>query len=249
MLQRRRPLLIVALVIFLSTCTIAKVQGMSAIVQSYEESTYMVLKNHQTTELLRCKIYISIETENDGSWRNNTQYKGYVNIILDWYDGSLFPNGVSLLIDCPTMAAYFDEYVNQTPTYPYRVNQTLSSWPWGFVSFDFTFKTRELFQGIPVQQQIIPEMQYDLYNGSNPFPLVYLGSQSWYLPPFWITIMQDSQQQLQQQLQRDSSNLQIQLDSLRNLMYVIVLTTAVLVATTVYIAVRKPKIKSELKTT
>jgi len=247
---QRRNLLTIALVTFLSTCIITKVHGMSAIVQSYEESTYMEMKNHQIAELFRCKIHLSIETENDGSWRNNTEYRGYVRIVLDWYDTSLFPSGVSLLIHCPIMAAYGD-YLNQTPTYPYQVNQTLSSYFWGHTSFDFKFKTEELSHGIPVQQRIDPEMSYHVYNGSTLSDLTSLGSQDWVLPPFWITIMQDSQQlrQLQEQLQGDSSNLQIQLDSLRNLMYVIILTTTVLVATTVYIAVRKPKIKSELKTT
>lgn len=246
-LQRRKPLLTIALVAFLSTCTIVKVHGMSAIVQSYEESTYMEMKNHQIAELVRCKIHISIETEHDGTWRNNTAYNGRVKIILDWYNTSLCPNGVDLLIHCPTMAA-FSQYVNQTPARPYDVNTTLRSLV-GITFFDFWFKTEDVFRKESVR--IFTEMAYTVYNGS--WSTKKIGSSTWFLPDLWITIMPNPQQQLQTEIVARMETLEKQLGFLSNLLnHVIILfvvSIIIYIATSAYIALRKPKINSELKTT
>jgi len=224
------------------------VYGISAVVQSYEESIYGHARgDNRIFELARCKIHISIETEPDGTWRNNSRYIGVVSISLVWYNASLFPNGLEVFIQSPSMASV--AYVNQTQNV---LNRTLSS-DWGLrnpVSFDFTFDTCDV--KYPVREPISQSMGYFIYNGTRLLgetpELILSGYLD--LPSIWITIMPDPQQKLQTEI---IETLEKRLDSISNLLnYVIILfviSICTYVATSVYLATRKPKAKTELKPT
>jgi hypothetical protein len=244
--------LIVVLILFALS---EKVYGASAIVQSYEESTYIEMRNHRIFEIVRCKIHISIETEPDGTWRNNTSYHGRVQITLVWYNASLCPNGVDILINCPLMAFQYD-CVNQTPARPQYVNRTLHSWD-PFCWFDFLFKTGDI--NTKENVRLSTQMEYFVYNGTYPYvekPSSIDGG-IWFLPDLWITIMPDPQQRLQAEMIAEitaiKENLESRLEYLINLLnYIIILfavSIIVYIATNVYFAARKPKAETELKTT
>jgi hypothetical protein len=231
-----------------------RVYGISAVVQSYEESLYIEMRgDHRIFELVRCKIHISIETEPDGTWRNNSRYWGYIKIVLDWYNTSLCPYGISLLIHAPSMA-YASPYVNQSIDGKYvpppEVNKTLIS-VWGCTGFEFFFKTEScLKESVWVR----PSMLYTVYNATSSFTDEYrIGSSNWELPDFWITIMTDPQQRLQTEMVARMETLEKRLEFLSNLLnhiiILFVISIGIYVATSVYFATRKPKAKTELKTT
>jgi hypothetical protein len=245
--------IVLILVLMLFASLSERVYGISAVVQSYEESLYIEMKDHRIFELVRCKIHISIETEPDGTWRNNSRYWGYIKIVLDWYNTSLCPHGISLLIHAPFMA-YPSPYVNQSIdgeyVPPHEINKTLIG-VWGFTRFTFSFKTEScLKESVWVR----PSMLYTVYNATSPFTDEYrICSSYWELPDFWITIMADPQQRLQTEMVARMETLEKRLEFLSNLLNHIitlfVISIGIYVATSVYLATRKPKAKTELKTT
>jgi hypothetical protein len=265
--QQKGKLLTVVLILFLMlfASLSERVYGISAVVQSYEESSYyMDERSRQMCELFRVKILISIETESDGTWRNDSFYQGQIDIILDWYNTSLCPRGVSLLIDAPIMTwnLCVNQSIDRKYISPYEINKTLIS-DIGYTRFDFGFQTGSCLK---TSVRVQPSMPYSVYNTSVSFLLTdeyRIGSAWWILPDFWITIMTDPQQRLQTEMVAGMENaietaivarmetLEKQLDSLNNLLnYIIILfvtSICIYVATSVYFATRKPK--TELKTT
>jgi hypothetical protein len=225
-----------------------KVYGVSAIAQSYEESIYKEI-NGNVFELARCEIHISIETESDGTWRNNSKYRGIVSISLVWYNASLFPKGLELFLRSPAMATGI-LYVKQTQNV---FNGTLSP-SRGLrrepVLFDFTFETYDV--KYPVRQYISQSLMYEVINYSQPYKMLILTGVL-DLPSVWITIMPDPQQKLQTEIIETIETLEKRLDSISNLLnYVIILVVTsiiIYIATNAYLKARKPETKTELKTT
>jgi hypothetical protein len=225
-----------------------KVYGVSAIAQSYEESIYKEI-NGNVFELARCEIHISIETESDGTWRNNSKYRGIVSISLVWYNASLFPKGLELFLRSPAMATGI-LYVKQTQNV---FNGTLSP-SRGLrrepVLFDFTFETYDV--EYPVRQYISQSLMYEVINYSQPYKMLILTGVL-DLPSMWITIMPDPQQKLQTEIIETIETLEKRLDSISNLLncVIILFVTSIIIyiATNAYLKARKPETKTELKTT
>jgi hypothetical protein len=251
--QQKGKLLTVVLILFLMlfASLSERVYGISAVVQSYEESSYyMDERSRQMCELFRVKILISIETEPDGTWRNNTLYEGYIKIVLDWYNVSLCPNGVALIICSPSMA-YWSPYVNQSINGKYAHPNTVNTTLYIDAFFAFTFETSDVLKK---SVKIIPEMLYTAYNRTEPWTDWDILAMGWWkLPDFWITIMPDPQQRLQTEMIARMETLENRLEFLSNLLnnviILFVISIIIYIATSVYFATRKPKAKTELKTT
>jgi hypothetical protein len=247
--QQKGKLLTVVLILFLMlfASLSERVYGISAVVQSYEESTYIKIENGNF-ELVRCKIHISIETEPDGTWRYDSEYDGLVEIVLDWYNVSLCPYGISLIIHAPDMA-YISPFVSQSTNRedvePYRVNATLNVIR-RYAKFEFFFYTKsesDFQHYLKKSVTIYPEMEYTVYNGTYYREEDKICTEYWELPHFWITITADPQQRLQVRIE----TLEKQLDSLSNLLnnviMLFVISIGVYVATSVYFATRRRKLK------
>lgn len=48
---------------------------------------------------IRFMIRVSIQTENDGTWKGNNSYLGLIEASLDWYDHTIFPYGLEVSIE------------------------------------------------------------------------------------------------------------------------------------------------------
>jgi hypothetical protein len=44
-------------------------------------------------------IRLSIQTEYDGTWKGTNQYAGLIEAFLEWYDHTLFPYGIEIIIE------------------------------------------------------------------------------------------------------------------------------------------------------
>jgi len=47
---------------------------------------------------VRFTIRLSIQTEPDGTWKGNNQYAGIIEALLEWYNCTLFPHGIEIVI-------------------------------------------------------------------------------------------------------------------------------------------------------
>lgn len=76
---------------------------------------YPIQQNLQP--LLSITYEVVIETEADGTWRANKNYWGYFYFVVEWFNFSLLPNGITITVTSP-----FDWQKNETITLP---------WGWG----------------------------------------------------------------------------------------------------------------------
>jgi len=240
--------LVFILTLLLLTSSIVKVHSLSTVIQNYEVSVYAPIHYYYKVvalyEAARYRIYISLETEPDGTWRPNKSYQAIVKIVRDWYNFSLCPNGVSLIIRVPMWAKGPVIQTVDGKEYIYYYNKTLID----SVDFVYNFTCNHVEEAVDIEINL--EMFYYAYNttifeeiGEDEY-LMAIGMR--YLPSFWITLMEDPQQQLQTdflRLQTQITSLEMELTNIRNLMCLLVSTTIILTVITGYLAVEKRKMQ------
>ena len=66
---------------------------------------------------IRFMIRVSLQTENDGTWKGNNSYLGLIEASLDWYDHTIFPYGLEVSIEPKVDTLEYpwwqDEYQNK----------------------------------------------------------------------------------------------------------------------------------------
>ncbi len=64
------------------------------------------------------RVGISIQTEPDGSWKENSHYEGIFSVQLEWYDSKLFPYGISIVFSNQSLFlpgySYGSDVLNET---------------------------------------------------------------------------------------------------------------------------------------
>lgn len=221
-----------------------RVFAFSTVSYSTEETFYFMIAHH-VYEVFRYKAYISIETELDGSWENNTQYNVEVYFKLLWYNESFCPHGIK--IECaPWFYIYRDgdgvlQYVNLTrEPQPFTITDYYEHYVWRFEIQTSSFPSK-------ITAQIDSGIEFSVFNGSSTFRNLDWGAIYLYghfKAPSTYIICKQSEISIQnelQNLQRDVNSLEVELNNIRNSMYVLILTTIILIATTVYSAIRKTK--------
>lgn len=250
MLQRRiRFVIAFVLVFMLSVSSVVRVYSMSTILQTYEEKVCIPIFSYYkliaTYEGAHYRIQISIETESDGTWRKNKNYSIILEIVREWYNQSLCPHGISLIIRMPSMAWGLPQTIDGEE-YHYDKKKTIIDWlrTTYVVKCDIGYIEEENIK-------IDPEIFYYVYNtsicdfiGKDEY-LVSLGH--WYLPQFWISVRPDPRAQRQTEfsnIQTQINLLKEELTYIKNLMYVLILTIVILIATALYFEIRKTKVKT-----
>lgn len=201
----------------------------STINQSYERTIYLP-RGKEALELFRFRISLSIQTEPDETWRQNKRYYGMIIIELDWYDPSLFPNGICVVFEKPEI---YSAGVNCTfiaGGIYWNDNITLSSS--GFTSnyWNIYFDTPSYYYTDTFRYACF--IFYTIYNSTSwspPYgPTV---ARSYFeQPAIYITISPEELLPTYQQinsLNQEIKDLKISLTSMQNLIYVLIALFAV----------------------
>lgn len=105
-------------IIILLGSNIAEVFGSSTIFQCYDETVYMESPTtHEMLALFTIRVGISIQTEPDGTWKENSTYRGEISVTLEWYNSKLFPYGICLEFPkkyVRLLLYIYEPFVNQT---------------------------------------------------------------------------------------------------------------------------------------
>jgi hypothetical protein len=190
--------------------------GSSTISQSYERTIY-----GSKGEVLSYIIDLSIQTEADGTWRNDTRYLGQVTVELNWYNTTLFPYEIWVVFERPTY--YSPVGVNCTfQDYNITLAESSSSASWGVV-----FGTPSLPDSeTEVFYEYAPIMPIDVYGISPPFTETLFGNYGFQQPAIYITITNGSvSQPTNQQLASLTSlvqQIENSLGNTQNLVYVLI---------------------------
>lgn len=175
--------------------------------------------------LFTFNVKMCIQTEKDGTWRFNKTYRIYVIVCLTYVNWSIYDwkHPFSLYINNTEFTLFVDVKYRQE----------------GFGLYDLSNKIEMLYD---VSNSFYPPYSMDLephFEYSYPYP--YTGERvtlEW-LPkePVYVDISADSQSEVISKM----DSIENQLNMIRNLMYILVATTIILIATTGYLAVKKYK--------
>ena len=234
----RRRVLVIVLVLGLTTSLFLapKASCSSTISRTYERTLYLP-SGKEMLEMVRFRIDLSIETEADETWRNNSRYHGLAFFELDWYNPTLFPNGVNLVFEQPEI---FSASVNCTFA---GGNLTLSSagFPSVYWNIDFDVTGTETFRYSTF-------IFYTVYNSSfwSPPYGPTVGRTYFAQPAIYITIADEKAPPTYQQvasLNQDIENLGNSLLSMQTLVYVLIALSAASIGAVAFLgySVKKSK--------
>lgn len=114
-------------------------------------------------EVFRYKVDVSIQTEPDGTWRNNTYYEARMVIRLVWYNEEFLPLGITIE-SSPRISYSAWAWVNYT-SWVYNVNITdVGVYPW--TTWTARFQTGSLYSGEEQRVELTPYVDFYVYNGS-----------------------------------------------------------------------------------
>jgi len=180
-------LIVAVLVLALSSTCIMRVSGSSTISQSYEHTMYMST-SQGTLSLFTYRAGISIQTEPDGSWKENSRYEGVFSVQLEWYDSKLFPYGISIVFSNQSLFlsgyGYGSYLLNETVLWRGFANpenltvNSAANYDYYVIRFDVG-KARD-FQGLTLQGavRLHPVAGFYVYNST--FEEGQLGYQEWF---------------------------------------------------------------------
>ena len=191
----------------------------------------------------RFKVKTIVETEKDGTWRVSqaeNEYRYDINfLIIVTY---VCPEFVEEWRDYPQLRVHFHS--------PYSSNNVLdeqvqinSSWFLTegqtkplllIISARAPAEWKSYFESRRIRLE--PYFEYSIYQYTSSWEDVHLLSAYWRGEPIYIDITQISEDALTQ-----ISSLRTELNTMRNLVYVLTLTTVILIATTIYFAKRKSR--------
>ena len=181
-------LIVAVLILALSSTCIVRGSGSSTISQSYEHTVYMPT-SQGTLSLFTYRVGISIQTEPDGSWKENSHYEGIFSVQLEWYEGKLFPYGISILfpnnsLSLPGGYSYGSDVLNETILlrgFANSGNLTVSSaYNYDYYMIRFDVGKAQVFQGFTLQGavELHPAAGFYVYNST--FGEGQLGYQQWF---------------------------------------------------------------------
>lgn len=175
--------------------------------------------------LFSFNVKVAIETEKDGTWRNNTIYQIHVIISLTCVNRSKIEIGHFLLEINET------SFTQSVEIGSYTLSATLS-WTNRKAEMRYTVKSPNYYPTFSLSLE--PQFKYN-------FRHPYMGdlSRTW-SPEEPIYIYMTSTDTTNEVISKIDS-IENQLNTIRNLMYVLILTTIILLALTGYYAVRKTK--------
>jgi hypothetical protein len=142
--------------------SIPKVFGSSTINQTYEGTFYAMVPS-DVIEVFRYRIDISIQTEPDGTWRNNSRYKIQIVTTLLWYNKNFLPDGIT--VECSPYIPYIANINYTTSAYHVNISSTdIYPYPWS--TWTATFQTGSLYPGEKRVVEIGPIVDFRVYNGT-----------------------------------------------------------------------------------
>jgi hypothetical protein len=170
-------------------------------------------------ELFRFKMRVVIETESDGTWRNDTEYD-------IWF--------VFTLMSINRTEVNYIEFNQTEVTGVVSVGECSQSYPprvgYPGDTCIFTLLYCKVMYA-PQRLDLRPSFWYYVYRKDGVFEGKWFATE-----PIYIDVVtKDISSQI--------GFLETELNAIRNLMYVLILTVIVLIATTAYSVLRKPRVK------
>jgi hypothetical protein len=151
--------IVLVLVLVALVYSTPKVSGSSTINQTYEETFYAMI-SRDVIEVFRYRIDVSIQTEPEGTWRNNSRYNIQIVTTLIWYNKEFLPTGIT--VEC---SPYIPSTNINCTTSAYHVNITSEDiYPWS--TWTATFQTGSLYSGEKRIIEITPIVNFYVYNGT-----------------------------------------------------------------------------------
>jgi hypothetical protein len=204
----------------------------ATIEKEYEEYWYREIWWGKETKFFAFKVKAIVETERDGTWRNNTEYEVHLLVTLTYIN---YENVTYIVVNETTFNPWVEivfgdtdrpwtlSYVGQSTGYLFFVKS-----PMPYASNEYRFDLNPVFHFYGVKYESPSPLATSIFEWNSPEPL-YID----------VTAQFDFQTEIISYIDL----LEAQLNIIRNLMYILVATTIILIATTVYFAIRKPKIK------
>ena len=241
---------VLALSLLIGSFSIPRAYCSSTISESYEFSEGKEI-GHEFDWWFRYKIYLSIQTEPDGTWRENKYYRGEIIVRLDWYNPELFPEGIVLVFYAPS--GFYDIYLP-----PGGVNCT------GLKGVNATLDSSTVILGYWKLVFFTPEERGTrvFIAQADIFSIVYNGTSSWLdrpslytfpcsLPEVYITLTDEEMTPLYQQntwLNQRIENMENSLTNMQYLAYLLVALLAVSIAVNAFFgySIKKAK-RNELR--
>ena len=202
----------------------------ASIEKEYEEYWYTEFWEGKEIKFFAFKVKVIIETEIDGTWRNNTEYevnllvtliyinREYVNYVV--VNETRFNYWVEIVYGDPNRSSTLS-YVGDSANYLFRIKRTYAYTK----EYRFDLNPSFLFYGVK-------------YEPPSPAATSLI---RWDSPePLYIDVTTTD---FQTEVIHHMNLLEAQLNTIRNLIYVLILTTIILIATTGYLAVKKHKIE------
>jgi hypothetical protein len=201
----------------------------ATIEKEYEEYWYTEFWEGNEIKFFAFKVKVIIETETDGAWRNNTEYevnllvtliyinREYVNYVV--VNETRFDYGVEIVYGNPNRSSTLS-YVGDSANYLFHVKRTYAYTK----EYRFDLNPSFLFYGVKYEPPHPPATS--LIRWDSPEPL-------------YIDVTTTD---FQTEIISYIDLLEAQLNIIRNLMYILVVTTIILIAITTYLAIKKTKV-------
>ena len=174
-------------------------------------------------EIFTLKAKIIIETEKDGTCRVDTPYKIYLLITLTYVDHEIV-DYVNI-----TKVTFQLVDVEHDPNLPAILSDAGTTWVFFYVVKFLKYEYEEY------RFDLNPQIHFDAILKA---PAVSFADDWDFKEPVFIDVATD----FQTEVIRHMDSLEAQLNTIRNILYVFILTTIILIAITTYLAIKKTKV-------
>jgi len=233
----KKIVLLAFVLLFFSSSTLIPISRATNIVTDGEQVVYL-----ENRILCEFKVKTIVETEEEETWRiSHSEGENMYDIVFVITVTYICPELVEEGQLYPQLRVHFHSPRSGSQVLDEEV-VTNSSW------FDSEFQSipNRLFVNAgsryATRIRLEPYFEYNVYHYN--LSKVHLAGGYWRGEPIYIDVTQTIKD-----VQTEIDSLRTELNTIRNLMYAFITTTIIFIATTAYLAIRKPKVKSEVKTT
>jgi hypothetical protein len=179
-------------------------------------------------EIFTLKAKIIIETEKDGTCRVDTPYKIYLLITLTYVDHEIVDYVNITEVTFPSLVKV--EYGQHDHNLPAILSDAGTTWVFFYVVKFLKYEYEEY------RFDLNPQINFDAIVKE---PAISFAEQWDFKEPVFIDVTTTD---FQTEVIRHMDSLEAQLNTIRNILYVFILTTIILIAITTYFAIKKTKV-------